>query len=116
MNTFYQSGKRIPYTNSGTTTITSGTLVIVRSGAAGQCGVVVADIAASAVGEVEICGVHALTAATGAISYGAVVYRDATTGSITTTSTLNTLAGYAVASKTTAATTAYVLVNSNPRP
>lgn len=114
MNTLYQSGKRIPYTNSTTATIAAGALVIVLTGTSGMCGVVVADIAAGGVGEVQLCGVHKLTAVTGAISYGALVYRQASTGSITTTSSGATLAGIAIAAKTTASTEAYVLLNKLP--
>lgn len=115
MNTFYRNGQRVLYTNSGSA-ISAGDLVVIRSGTSGVCGVAVTDIAATTgTGELEICGVHALTAATGAITAGALVYRNSS-GAITTTSTSNTLAGWAYAAKTTAATTAYVVLNGLPRP
>lgn len=114
MNTYQHAGLRVPYTNSSGSTIASGTLVVLRSGTSGICGVTVADIANGETGQVSVAGVHALTAATGAITQYALVYRKLSDGSITTTSTSNTLAGYAYAAKTTAATTAYVVLNAVP--
>lgn|GEM_PF-5698359 len=113
MNTFSNRGNRINFTNTGSA-ISAGDIVIVRSGTAGVCGIAVTDIAATTgTGQLEIGGVHALTAVTGALAYGALVYRG-TLGTVTGTSTSGTLLGYVVAAKTTASTTAFVLVNANP--
>ena len=59
-NTYSGEGNRIPWT-AGSTAISSGDVVVVRSGATGMVGVAVTDIAASGTGEVEIEGVHVLT-------------------------------------------------------
>lgn len=110
MNTFSNDGKRILYTNTGSA-IAAGDIVVIRSGTSGVCGVAVTDIAATTgTGQLETAGVHLLAKASGAISYGALVYRG-TAGTVTTTSTSGTLLGWAAAAATTAATTAYVMVN-----
>lgn len=115
MNTPRKPGHFRRYTNSGTTTITSGTLIVLRSGASGEVGVAIDDIAAGAVGDVAVSGEHTLTAATGAISAHALVYRNSS-NAITASSTSNTLAGVATAAKTTSATSITILLNGRPGP
>jgi predicted RecA/RadA family phage recombinase len=111
MNSFLYQGDRIPFTNSATAAIVSGALVIIRSGTAGACGVAVSDIAGGGgTGVLATEGVYRLTKAAGAIARGALVYRNASTGAITTTTTGNTLVGYAIAAATTAATTVDVKI------
>ncbi len=112
MNTFVNNGKRLALVAGAD--IVSGELVIVRTGTTGACGVAVADIANGATGEVEVCGVHKITAETGAWANGALLYRHATNKTLTTTATANTLAGRAVGAKTTASTVGYVLLNESP--
>lgn len=107
--TFIQEPNRIPYTNAGTTTITSGSGVAFGS----ILGVAVADIAASAAGVLEISGVHQLAKASGAITAGAQLYWDSDPGDLTTSSTGNIKAGVAFEAATTAATTAKVILNLN---
>jgi predicted RecA/RadA family phage recombinase len=114
MNTYKNNGRRIDYTNSSGSLIASGATVIVRSGTAGVTGVLVTDIADTATGEIATCGVHTLTKEAGAIAYGALVYRKSSNGNITTATTGNTLAGWAVAAATTSATTVDVLLNGLP--
>ena len=95
----------IPWTNSATAAIASGAIVAIRTGTTGQCGIAVNDIAGSGgTGELAVEGVFRLSKASGAISRGALVYRNSS-GTVTATSTSNTLIGYALASATTAATT-----------
>mgnify|MGYP000863815758 FL=1 len=112
MNTFINSGKRVALVAGAD--IAAGELVIRRTGTTGECGIAVADIANGATGEIEICGVHKVTAETGAWANGALLYRHATNKTLTTTATSNTLAGSAVGAKTTASTVGYVLLNGNP--
>jgi predicted RecA/RadA family phage recombinase len=112
MNTFQSSGKRIPHVAGAD--IASGELVIIRTGTTGVCGIAVADIANGATGEVQTCGVHKVTAETGAWANGALLYRHASNKTLTTTATNNTLAGFAVGAKTTAATVGFVMLNGNP--
>jgi predicted RecA/RadA family phage recombinase len=84
--TFKYPAHRIPYTNSGTTTVASGSVVVMGD----MIGVAVADIAAGAEGVVEIDGVHVLPAVNNAaIAQGDQVYWDASAGKITETSTGN---------------------------
>lgn len=112
MTTFKKPGYLRRYTNSTSATIAANTLVILRSGTSGEVGVTIDAIAAGEVGDVATAGEHELTAATGAVSAHALVYRAASGGAITTTSSGNTLAGVAVAAKSTAATTIRVLLNN----
>ncbi len=112
MNTFYSKGQRVPFTAAADTV--AGELRIWRTGTSGACGIAVADVANGAVGEQQVCGVHKVTAETGAWADGALLYRHATNKTLTTSSTSNTLAGMAVGAKTTSATVGYVLLNGNP--
>ena len=112
MNTFVNNGKRIALVAGAD--IAAGELCILRTGTSGVCGIAVADIANGATGEIEVCGVHKVTAETGAWANGALLYRHATNKTLTTSSTSNTLAGHAVGAKTTASTVGYVLLNGNP--
>jgi predicted RecA/RadA family phage recombinase len=113
MNTYRNDGNRILYSNTGSA-IAAGDIVIVRSGTSGVCGIAVTDIAATTgTGQLSVGGVHELPKVSGAITAGALVYRG-TAGTVTTTSTSGTLLGYATAAATTAATTAFVMVNGNP--
>jgi len=115
MNTPRKPGHFRRYTNGATAAVASGTLLVLRSGASGEVGVAIDDIPASGVGDVAISGEHTLTAATGAITAHALVYRNSS-NPITTTSTSNTLAGVAIAAKTTAATSVTILLNGRPGP
>lgn len=58
-NNFVRDGKTFLYTNSGGTTLAAGTPVIFDG--VSRLGVIVADIAASATGEVDTEGVFTLT-------------------------------------------------------
>jgi predicted RecA/RadA family phage recombinase len=104
--TQFANGEVINYTNSGTVTKTSGSAVAIGS----LVGILLTDIAASAVGAVAVRGVFKVTAKSGAWTQGLKVYL-ASDGEFTSASTGNTLAGVAWAAKTTAATTGYVLLN-----
>lgn len=116
MNTWTQTGHRLTYHNSGSA-IASGDIVIVRSGASGKIGVAVTDIpATTGKGELSISGVHTLPKASGALSFGDVVYFNSGNGNLTATATGNTRAGTVVEAATTAATHVKVLVNDTPGP
>jgi predicted RecA/RadA family phage recombinase len=111
--TYRKSGHTRRHVNATGSTILSGTLIVLRAGASGECGIAVDDIPNTETGDVYISGVHELTAATGAITNHALVYRNSS-NAITTTATSNTLAGVAVAAKTTAATSIHILLNGRP--
>lgn len=101
-----QDGNLLPYTNSGTTTITGGTPVAIGV----RVGVVVDDIAAGATGVIDLNGVFTLPCETGAWTVGAQLYF-LTGGTFnTSTATGAVTAGVAAAAKTTAATTGSVLL------
>lgn len=109
MNTLISEGRRLPYTNATSVTISAGAVVAVGD----IVGIAVADIAAGDTGVLELQGVHQLAKASGAIVQGEQLYWDASPGNLTTASTGNTKAGVAWAAATTAATTAQVLLNVN---
>jgi len=95
--------------------LTAGQLIIVRSGTGGRCGIVVNTVAAGAVTPVKIRGTFKgvpANAATGlTFAVGDILYRKASDGKLTKTSTSNTLAGFAAAAKTAAGTTAELVLN-----
>lgn len=107
--TFHNEGKRMPYTNATSATISSGDVVVLTD----MIGIAIADIAASDTGVLDVSGVHLLDKASGAITQGQQLYWDASSENLTTSSTGNEKAGRAWAAASTAATTAYVLLNSN---
>jgi len=111
--TFKQRGNTRTFTNGTGVAIAAGAIVVLRSGASGECGVAVDAVAVSGVGTVTVSGVHTLAKASGLVSAHALVYRG-TAGTVTTTSTSGTLLGVATAAAATAATTCLVLVNERP--
>ena len=66
-----QQGSVIPYTNSGESTISAGTIVDCTS----FVGVAVADIPAGATGAIDTSGVFDLPKGSGAITLGAALYQ-----------------------------------------
>jgi len=92
MATFVQKGETIDYTPSAAAV--AGTVVVM--GSVG-IGVVPVGLAANEKGSLVVDGVVRHAKATGAVTAYAKVYWDATNSVFTTTSTSNTLAGYAVA-------------------
>lgn len=113
--TFSQPGYILEWTNGTGVDVSSGDLVIVRSGTTGMSGVALTDIANGATGSVAIAGVYTVSKASGAVSKYALVYRNSS-AAVTTTATGNTLAGVAIEAGTTAATTLRVLLNGLPGP
>lgn len=112
MNTLVHTGRRMPYTNAGTTTIAAGTPVEVGA----ILGIAVADIAASDTGVLDIgvdAQVHELAKASGAISQGEQLYWDDGNSNITTAPTGNVQCGVAWEDAVTAATTVKVALNLN---
>lgn len=107
MATYIQKGETIDYTNGGAATISYGAVVplTTRIGIAGE------DIAVGATGSLHVEGVFECPAInTAAFAVGAALYWDATAGKLTTTSTSNTPAGWCVATKASAGTTAKVKI------
>jgi len=110
-----KDGKTMNYTASAD--ISSGDLVVVGV----RVGVAAADIANGAVGVLEMEGVFELPKVTGAITQGALVYWDADgtpvggvsgDGGLTTSTSGNTLAGYAVEAAGETAATVKVKLNA----
>lgn len=95
MRTYVQDGKTITKT-APTGGWTVGTLQIIRSGTSGQCGVVMNTVAAGAETPLASEGVHELPAESGtgkSFTAGDILYRKASDGSLTKSSTGNTRAG-----------------------
>ena len=105
---YFQRGESLDYTNAGSAKIEAGDVIVLGT----KIGVAGCDIAVGAVGSVHVEGVYKFPKATGAITIGAAVYWDATNENITTTSTSNTLAGYAAAAAASADTTVLVKINA----
>lgn len=102
-----QEGSVLQYTNSTGSAITSGTPIVVGA----WVGVALGDIADGATGSVAIEEVWDLPKEAEALTQGAVVYLTAT-GTITATSTDNTLAGKAFEAATSGAATVLVKLNA----
>ena len=101
-------GEILDYTNAGSTTITSGSVVVVGV----KVGVALTDIPAGALGSLAVNEVFALPKTSSlAIGQGVAVYWNASGGVATTSSSGNTLAGYAA--KAALASDATVNVNLN---
>jgi len=108
---FYQEGRRWGYTNSGSTTLSVGDVVVLTNG----IGVVVGeDIIPGATGEIEVRTVWLLPAlSTDTFALGEELYWDATNLQLTTTAGAHNKAGLAAATKAAGAdyTTGYVDLN-----
>lgn len=92
-----QNGTVVDYTAAAT--IANGDVIPLT----GRIGIALEDAVSGETISLAIAEVYELTAATAdEITFGAVVYFDATARNITTTSTDNTLAGFAVSTKAAA--------------
>lgn len=110
MDNYVQDDSWLNYTNSGTTTVTAGSLVVIGD----MVGIAVADIAASATGAVKIRGVFTLAATTNeAYVQGQQLYWKASTSKLIDDPTGNEKAGRAAAAKASAGTTCTIVLNSN---
>lgn len=76
MKNFVQPGRAIPYTNGGSDTITSGSIVALGT----LIGVAATDIAVDATGEIVVEGVFDLPKASGEISAGDLLSFDSSAG------------------------------------
>lgn len=99
MKNYIQKGDVITVTASAD--ITGGSMVVVGS----LVGIAVTDIANGAKGEVALEGVYEVGKEADDIAIGVKLYHKSSTGTVTTTATSNTFAGYAFAAAGTAATT-----------
>ena len=107
--TYVRDGKTMTYTNSSSTAIASGAVVLTGN----TVGVAIAAIAASGgAGAIQIEGVFALAAAAGAWVQGDNLYWDAAASKFTKTASGNTLAGIAADTKASATTTGNVKLNA----
>ena len=115
--TYVQPGSFMDYTNSSGSDIVSGQMVLVGT----RLGIASGDIANGASGVLAMKGVHALPKAAVSITQGAKLYYDADgnrvggpslAGCLTTTSTANTLVGYAFAAAGETDTTVDIDLNT----
>lgn len=90
---YQQPGSTIDFINSTSDTIKAGQVVSLTT----RIGVAGTEIAASAVGSLQVKGVFSMPKATGAIAIGAAVYYNASTDKITTTASSAVPAGWAIA-------------------
>ena len=106
--TYWQRGDAIDYTNGGSAKIEANTVIAFGT----KIGIAGTDIAVGETGSLIVAGVFELPKASGAVTAGAAVYWDATNGNITTTSTDNTLAGFATAAAESGDATVLVKINA----
>ena len=107
---FVQPGKVLDFQNTATPRA-SGDVVVVGA----RVGLCLGNIAANAVGSVQICGVFTVPKlSTDAAAQGALLYWDAANNRMTTTVGANVLAGFAFAGAAAATTSVQVLLNGLP--
>ena len=108
MKNYIQDGDRLDYANSSGNTITSGTAVLVGK----RVGVAVADIANNTTGVLAMEGVFNLPKlSTDVLAQGDLLYWDNTNKRLTSTTTSNTLCGYAQNAAGNGATTVDIMLN-----
>lgn len=110
MTNFVQEADWMTYTNSGSTTVAAGSVVVIGD----MIGIAVADIAAGATGTVKTKGVFTLAATTNeAYVAGQQLYWKAATSKLIDDPTGNEKAGRAWAAKASAGTTVAISINDN---
>lgn len=103
-------GRRLQYTNSSSSAIVSGDVVVLAKG----IGIAVTAIAVGAVGTIEVATEHELAAKSGqAWSMGEQLYWDATNEELTSTASSHNKAGMAGADCASAAVLGRVILNRN---
>lgn len=106
---FIQPGNVITYTNGTGALIPVDSVVVMGA----RIGIALTDIAIGKSGEVQVTGVFGLAKKSGdTFVQGAVAYWDATNKYLTSTTTSNTLAGYAAAAGASADTTLSIKINA----
>ena len=107
--TFWQRGDALDYTNSSGSTIEANTIILYGA----RIGIAGTEIASGDTGGLIVTGVFEMPKASAtAITAGAEVYWDDTNKNITTTSSGNTKAGFAVAAAASADATVLVKINA----
>lgn len=106
MKNYVQPGEVADITPSAD--VASGDVVVIGA----RIAIAATAIKANQTGSGSVVGVHKLPKATGAIGQFALVYWDATAKKITTTSSGNTLAGYAFQAAQSADATVPVKINA----
>lgn len=115
--TLYRQGARYTWTNSTGSTVASGSVVVLNSGATGFIGIALDSIANLASGELSIGGpdevIHTLAKNTGeAYTDAEPLYWDATNSRLTSVSTSNTWAGRCYGTAASADTTCHLILNA----
>jgi predicted RecA/RadA family phage recombinase len=109
MKNYIQPGELLDYPNASGATIASGTGVLIGV----RLGVAAGDIAIGATGQLRVKGVVSLPKlSTDTPAQGAALYWDNTNKRLTTTTTSNTLAGYAANAAASGDTTVNIALNS----
>ncbi len=110
MKNYVAKGERLAHTNATSTTISSGDVVLITN----RIGIAVADIVASAVGQLQVEGVFTLAKTAGqAWTLGQQLYWDASTSKFTSTASSHQKAGFAAAIAASAATSGKIKLNVN---
>lgn len=104
---YVMSGDVLDHTPSSA--VSSGQVLVLGK----RVGVALGDIAANATGAVRVRGVFVLAKkSTDDMAQGALLYWDAVAGNLTTTTTSNTLAGFAATAAGSGATTVEISLNA----
>jgi len=107
--TYVQPGDVMEYTNASGAIISSGTVLKIGS----RIGVVLVDIPDGKSGSVAVTGVWTIAKlGTDVVGQGDLLYWDDTNKRLTTTSTDNTLAGYAFKAAGSGVTTVEIKINA----
>jgi predicted RecA/RadA family phage recombinase len=113
MNTFFQEGRRISWTNNTGVAVASSSVVVLGVGANRILAIAVAAIAVAAIGEVEVGRAHTLPAVTAeTANVGDRAYWDAAASKLTVVKGNNILAGWYVTAKLNTDTTANILLRT----
>lgn len=106
---FVQSGSVLDYANASGATIAAGAAVKIGV----RIGVALVDIPNGTTGAVRVDGVWTIAKlSTDVVTVGALLYWDDTNKRLTTTSTSNTLAGYAFSAAGNGVTTVDIKLNA----
>ena len=105
---FWQRGETIDYVNKTEAIIEENTVLAIGS----RIGITGMKIRPNEKGSVHVSGVFEFDKAAGEIALGADVYWDAAAGKITTTSSSNTKAGFAVEEAGSSSTKVIVKINA----
>jgi predicted RecA/RadA family phage recombinase len=107
--TFWQRGESIDWTNTSTSTVAANTIVVLGK----RIGIVGSELAPSELGSLHVSGVFKMPKDAAAVTAGAIVYYNATNGTVSATSGDSSIeAGYAVEDAAAGDSTVAVKINA----